>query len=111
MANQAERVEVYFSTPNLRLRIPGRISLETYDVKTSVVLIVAFSVIAIGILLNANPKLIELLGKFLDEMHESATIEVDCESKTFKKDPQKEKVKLKVCLQKETLNADIIEAR
>ena len=113
MAYQGQNVEAYLTTPDMSVRTPGGIIIETYDVRTSMVLIVSFTVIAIGILLflHDSPILIELLGKCLDEMHESATIEVDCKSKTFKKDPQKEKVKLKVCLQKETLNADIIEAR
>ena len=111
--------------PNISVKTSRGSSLDVYDPKTSMLLIVAVSGIIIGTLTFLYTGL-EVSNKYLDERDKPVVIEVDCGSKTFKKDPKKEKVKdamekeshlteynvkLRVYLPKECLNVDIIEAR
>ena len=126
----SKRGRANFSTPSTGrypdIRVEtSRGSLAVYGPKTSMLLIVPVSVIIIiiGILCYID---LGVREKYLDEMDKPVVIEVDCGSKTFKKDPKKGKVKdameeeshwteynvkLRVHLPKECLNVDIIEAR
>ena len=123
MASQRGRAN--FSTPSTVKTSGG--SLAVYDPKTSMLSIVSVSVIIIIIgTLTCLYADLALRNKSLNEMNKPVVIEVDCGSKTFKKDPKKEKVKdamekeshwteynvkLRVHLPKEGLTVDIIEAR